>query len=1654
MTFLLIVCIIISIVLFSKNSTIKKERDKKGKEISMIRKFTFFCAFSFFVFQPVKASSFDVNIRVSSSFKEIFKDSLKQKKIKAPLLKYPSKGNPYKVNTSSDNYNPEFSWKNIKKGYPVSDFIAKDRDKAAGSFKVIEDKGSWVDSFTNEDIQELPVGVKHIRENIEYAIGITKATFTKDYTELTVFARVKLPQSNSSGYPIELFFGANNVKLSHQGGIIGDANLVLLGDLHIPFNAGKWMLTLKGGFNYKTGKTKNLTYVTINCSGVKELGIEGEVEFSRELILPVESNGEVKESKLMVNKTIRTENGTQKTQVPHRVRGGFNVVASDWNDLLVGIDLQPFVLAKKRNNKDYDGNFQFAVNQAVLDFSDLRNDPAVDFPDYYHENGLLLPNKRSWRGVYVNTVEVRLPKEFKTSETISQGNKRVAFGAHHLIVDNYGVSGTFYGDNIFPLDKGRTNDSKAWAYSLDHIEVTLAANNFIGAGFEGQILLPVSKKKKSTNSSADQIGLRYLGLISPEEYVLNVRNDSVVDFNLWKAKGQLLPNSSIELAVKEGEFRPKATLHGRLAISANQVKSLENEGDKAETGEANADGTPEKKLVEFKGIVFENLVLQTESPVFKVDYMGYRDKVSLAGFPVSIANIGITANETNANLYFDLAINLMGEDNGFAAETSLAIIGTFEEEEYQQQWKFQGIDLGAIAIDADLGGFSIEGSLTLMDDDPEYGDGFAASLTANFKKLGIETAAKGVFGKTDFRYWQFEAMVDGLSIGTVAFNVTGFAGGASYKMKRTDFGSSFSPTGIGYTPDESLGLGLKAMVMFSVVKKEIFKGSAGFEIAFNTYGGIDFLGFYGQGAFMGVDIPGMSNITELMSTLEENTVAKTKFLGVSKDTGNSKIGKNLLDKAEGDFPKVPNEQMSISAQVGITFDFQNEVLHGELDSYINVPGGFVKGRGSGGRAGWAVLHFGPEDWYIYIGTPEDRLGLRMGLGPLSIETGGYFMVGSKLPGSPPPPPIVAQILGVDADKLDYMRDENALESGGGFAFGADIAIDTGDLRFLIFYARFQAGAGFDIMLRDYGEAKCSNTGGQVGINGWYANGQAYAYLQGELGINIKLFFIKKKIPIIKGGAAVLLQAKAPNPVWMRGYVGGNFNILGGLIEGKFRFKLTLGKECIFEDAAPLGGLKIITDVTPDDGVDEIDVFAIPQATFSMKVGEPIIIPEDDGDKTYRIDVEEFVVLHKGQEIQGTLEWSNYKDRANFVSSDILPPEEQLTVRVAVSFKEKINGIFQPIMIDGQPAKEVEERTFTTGGAPSYIPLHNITYSYPVVDQKYFLEDEYDKGYIQLKRGQDYLFDDEGWESFVKYLPESGNPSEEETFNYNTSDNILTYNLPDVSQELKYTMRIASKPKGASNSTTDDTTTSQEANIGDASGDNTATIAANEAQNLSKDGEIERLAYEFGTSKYKTFKRKINSISNQDYNWGKFSSDVVYLYNNMNDHEPFDLTELTGSVYTDNTPLVSVEATLDDTYFTSDINPPLYAKYPLGGRYTFENREDNLLGTPPKLALPLLSSYLTNLEYEVNEKMLRTTFPFRYNLGIAYKMDWVDIHSQIVNAYTDGLIPKDSPILNFLDADYLFMRYGSYRIKLSYKLPGNIMGTNAIYRFKNLNKFRN
>ncbi len=191
---------------------------------------------------------------------------------------------------------------------------------------------------------------------------------------------------------------------------------------------------------------------------------------------------------------------------------------------------------------------------------------------------------------------------------------------------------------------------------------------------------------------------------------------------------------------------------------------------------------------------------------------------------------------------------------------------------------------------------------------------------------------------------------------------------------------------------------------------------------------------------------------------------------------------------------------------------------------------------------------------------------------------------------------------------------------------------------------------------------------------------------------------------------------------------------------------------------------------------DVDIFAIPQATFAFKVNKPIVIPEEDGKHTYKIQVDKFTIIDdKGKEIPGRIEYDRSADVAEFVSDDILPPNKKLKVITEVSFLEKKNGTYQVLKVDGKKATEREERSFVTGTAPNYIPSHNILYSYPVMEQKNYYLKESNVGYIQLKRGQDYLFDDVKWQTFVSFS--QGEESLDTNFDYDESSNKVHFNIP-------------------------------------------------------------------------------------------------------------------------------------------------------------------------------------------------------------------------------------------------------------------------------------
>ena len=226
-------------------------------------------------------------------------------------------------------------------------------DKARSVIGKIRETGNFVKQLDEQSLFDLPVGISKTIGNIEYTIGIASMELKTTHAELEAYMEFTTPQNGKT-----LTFMAKGIKFTKAGGIVGDASLVLVADYGINFNADKTQLILKGGMEGSG------TFITMDCDGFKEMGIDAEVKFSRDMLVPENANGEIQEGNVV---------------------GAFKTQLSDWNDLVVQISLPDFQVTKMEG-------VGFSIKDAVFDFSDLRNAPAVKFPENYESTQMLPGN--------------------------------------------------------------------------------------------------------------------------------------------------------------------------------------------------------------------------------------------------------------------------------------------------------------------------------------------------------------------------------------------------------------------------------------------------------------------------------------------------------------------------------------------------------------------------------------------------------------------------------------------------------------------------------------------------------------------------------------------------------------------------------------------------------------------------------------------------------------------------------------------------------------------------------------------------------------------------------------------------------------------------------------------------------------------------------------------------------------------------------------------------------------------------------------------------------------------------------------------------------------------------------------------------------------
>jgi len=1386
---------------------------------------------------------------------------------------------------------------------------------------------------------------------VTYPIGISKDIGGQKYTIVLDSDEITPEGAFISAYmsfPIpqtgrQLAFMANRIPLTAEGGLNGVVELALLSNEPIPIGDNSKIIIY--GMNSDGPGTK----VHFDCAGFVDMVIDAGIEFNPNVFV--------------------TENPQTGAQLTTPLTAHFTTTIQSWSDMIVEVSLPPFQLKKLKG-------FGFEVQQAAFDFSDLNNPTGIVFPQNYTGLEVFSGMPELWQGFYFRQLVLRLPPELNEGE-------RIAVMAQNLIIDDMGLSGTFAAENLLTLEDGSLG---GWAFSLDRFELNLVTNSITNAGLNGKIVLPVQKEGESINYEAliDQDGNFLFSASMPED----------IEVPMFGANLTIDRSSSFTIARTEDNFQVLATLHGMINLNAPL---------------GNDDGPTEPaKGLSISGLAFQNMMVTNMQPYFRpgtwsVNEIGYSGD-GLNGFAISLSEISAHESASgDVGVSFRGMVSFSGEK--YCASSRLTIWATREELAGRTRWHYKNTEIHEIYLKVDDEAISITGYFAIYKDDPVYGDGFSASVSARFLSIGLMATA--VFGEVnDYKYFYVDAFADltaiPISVGPVAFY--GFGGGAYYHMSyipsENPFANMEDGSPIRYEPNQSVFLGLKATVALGTSgNPKAFNAIATFEITFNRNMGINTVAFYGEGFFM--------------SDL------------------------NIQN---------PNRNAPVYANTYISYDAPSRTFHGNFRVYVNAANGSIRGINPGNLAGEVVIHADPVDWYIHVGRPASRIGVSMNVLGMSVSCGSYMMMGTQIDDMPLPPQRVLDILEMDPPA----RPEGGNMSLSGFAFGTQFAISTGELKLLIFYASFDLGIGFDIILADRSQFICSNTGERPGFNGWYAEGQLYAWIEGSIGIRVEIFKKNIEAEIIDLGTAALLEAKLPNPYWMRGTVGGYYSILNGLIKGTCRFQFEVGELCEFVsvtepgETSPVQGLTVISSLTPEDGREGVDVFAVPQIVFNYKINSPFNISDNVSSQDYyRIVLDEFhVTADNLGNVEGELVWNRDHNVLVLNPHDILPGETHIVLEATVHFEQKVNGTWEEVYVDGERVVESKSSEFITGLAPDYIPESNIEYSYPVADMMNLYRNESSKGYVQLRQGQAYLFEaDAEWLQYGRFTPVRGGQPIYVEYQYNSGTKEVEHIIPaSLSNNIIYKFELVDIP-ATYGEAIDQNVTRTTHTQSSAAGDMEITEST-AGESLSIEQEKVIYSCYFRTSLYNSLAEKINNVRVRFSNLHFLNNSVILLSGVSNLTEPFDEYEV-GSAGEN---MISMIANESGRWLRDDQIPLIYENYPQASFVEIRRPNISQYGLIPLKAVDF--SYYNFEPRLLSEQEKMTGIPeavnpplsyFNYNLSQHTYSDYISIKTQLVN---EG--DQSDPLIR----DFILARYPSinpyylYPVTLTYKLPDGRSGTSA------------
>ncbi len=1019
-----------------------------------------------------------------------------------------------------------------------------------------------------------------------------------------------------------------------------------------------------------TGNAPAKNYVTIDCDGFKDFSLDGQLAFCRQIVQPVNASGQVL--------TADTE----------RARAQLTASGTDWpNFVLQGSMAQPFVAT------GHDDVHWHAQN-IVVDYSQDETPSTVVFPQGY-QPATDLPK---WRGVYIGTLGADFVSAFKDNQ-----DAYPKLTATQLVLDNTGVSVAMKATDVLPRNRGKIG---TWAVGIKKLDVTLRQNQLALFALDGELELPTGKSKNPggvgdilnySGSYSTVSGSRTLGFaVSPPARALG--------WDIWRGTIDVAQTSIFGIEKSQAGWRASASLDGTVKIG----------GGDAPFG--------------FEGIQVTKMVLATAAPYFSMAPGGSVALLAnanrrLGGFSMSLSRLGFVlptvAKPNRYGLNIAGAVGLMGGNGGFGAGGELTVYGQSLPD---GRFVYEDFDVQQISLDIKIPAVRINGALTFakagqLIDGINYGNGFSGRISAQFDGLGFGIAASGTFGNVNnYDYWTVDAAAtfqdpSPVTLVPPILALSTIGGGASWHMTRVggtgqaqpinlstpapnktfSFGESI--TGIRYEPSSSTGLSLRLIAgVATAPKRDLMAADFVLEAQFSSSWGLNYISIDGSASFLTMPDPTTGGASGNPSLRADVSVVFAPKAGA------------------GNTPK----------------------LTGNLRGYLNYANTVRGAMGPGNYVGQISMHLERSKWFMYVGTPSQRLGVKVHPLPLAITT--YLDAGSVLPDYP----------GVPARFADLNLRTRVTNGRAGFMHGTEISLKE-SMSLGPFRASIDAVAGYNVLLSN-GQTCPSRS--SYGIEGWRLNGAAYAGLDADLTVRAPgwaCWTCPKDVNIASVNAKVAATIEGPNPFFVQGAAKFEASFFGGIFEPEWSGRVSFGERCgsvqgtVVAQWSGMFPKELLTDASPLAG-DSMRLTEIPEVFAALPVETEFIdkVMSADGktgtDKTFKLEIRMSVFrfvngqpvqlgaasLHDRKSITGQSGYSGYYDyrgvTALGTSGQLTawsPKERYRVVAKARLLVKGSNGAWSVFSEQGHSYQQTLTNEYTTESKPRINLIYDVYPGVPV-----------------------------------------------------------------------------------------------------------------------------------------------------------------------------------------------------------------------------------------------------------------------------------------------------------------------------------------------------